>query len=89
MILISKTPRTPGLSTIQDALNMIKTEVKAATEETVEAVETVRVGLRDSAADIKRCIKIREETEGSSKEAAERCNKVVEMVKEIRIRHRT
>ena len=82
--LINKTLRTLDLSTIQDALNMMKTEAKAASEESAKVVETVRVELRNNAADIKRGIKIGEETKTAAQKAAEKGNKVVKMVKEIK-----
>lgn len=66
LTMISKTLRTPDLTTVQDTLNIMQTEVKARAGETTKAVETVRMKLRNNAAYIKRSIMVGEQT-GSSK----------------------
>jgi hypothetical protein len=59
---ISKTLKTPDLTTIQDALSIMQTEAKERAKETAKTIETVTVELRNNAADIKQSISIGEET---------------------------
>jgi hypothetical protein len=42
LTMISKTLRTPDLTTIQDTLNIMQTEAKERAEETAKAMEMVR-----------------------------------------------
>jgi hypothetical protein len=84
LTMISKTLRTPDLTTIQDALNIMQTEAKDIAEETANVIETVKMEMRNNAADIKRSIKIGEETKTAAREATERSKMVVDMVKELK-----
>ncbi|KAI7349593.1 hypothetical protein KC320_g5990 [Hortaea werneckii] len=82
--MISKTPRPPDLTTIQDALNIMQTEAKDIAEETANVIKTVKVEMMNNAADIKRSIKIGGETKAVAREATERSKTVVDMVKEMK-----
>jgi hypothetical protein len=84
LTMISKTLRTPDLTTIQDALIIMQTEAKDIAEETANVIETVKMEMRNNAADIKRSIKIGEETKTAAREATERSKMVVDMVKELK-----
>jgi hypothetical protein len=84
MTTIGKTPRTPDPTTIQDMLNTMQNEAKERAEETPRAMDTVKVKLRNNAADIKRSITIGEETRAAAEEATEKCRKAVEVVKELK-----
>lgn len=84
LTMISKPLRTPDLTTVQDALNIIQTEAKNRGEETANVIETVRMEMRHNVTDIKRSITIGEETKAAAREATERSKKVVEMVKELK-----
>jgi hypothetical protein len=81
LTMISKTLRTPDTTTIQDALNIMQTEAKDIAEETANVIETVKMEMRNDAADIKRSIKIGEETKTAAREAMERSKIVVDIVK--------
>lgn len=82
--MISKTLRTPDLTTVQDVLKIMQTEAKARAEETTKVIESIRMELRNNAADIKRSITLGEETNAAAREAMEKGYKVVEMVKELK-----
>jgi hypothetical protein len=84
LTMISKTLRTPDLTTIQDALIIMQTEAKDIAEETANVIETVKMEMRNNAADIKRSIKIGEETKTAAREATEKSKMVVDMVKELK-----
>jgi hypothetical protein len=84
LTMISKTLRTPDLTTIQDALNIMQTEAKNIAEETANVIETVKMEMRNNTADIKRSIKIGEETKAAAREATDRSMTIVDMVKELK-----
>jgi hypothetical protein len=84
LTMISKTLRTPDLTTIQDALSIMQTEAKERAKEAARAMGTVTVELRNNAADIKRSITIGEETRAAAVEATEKGRKVVEVVRELK-----
>lgn len=84
LTMISKTLRTPDLTTKQDTLNIMQTEAKERAKEMAKDTETVKAGLRNNAADIKRSITIREETRAAAEEAPEKGKKVAEVVKELK-----
>ncbi|KAL1581997.1 hypothetical protein WHR41_09300 [Cladosporium halotolerans] len=67
-----------------DALNIMQIEAKDKAKETANVIETVKVKLRNNAAEIKRSIKIGEETRVAAREATERSKTVVDMVKEVK-----
>lgn len=69
LTMISKTLRTPDLTTIQEALNIMQTEAKAKVEETANVVEAVRMEVRNNAADIMQSI-----TVGPPRGIFQRCN---------------
>lgn len=74
--MISKILRTPDLTTIQDALNIMQTEAEARVEETTKVIETVRVELRNNAADIKRSITFGEETRAAAEKRRRRARRL-------------
>jgi hypothetical protein len=62
----------------------MQTEAKDIAKETANVIETVKMEMRNNAADIKRNIKIREETKTVAREATERSKMVVDIVKELK-----
>jgi septin family protein len=84
LAMISKTLRTPDLTTIQDALSIMQPEAKGIAKETANVIETVKMEVRNNAADIKRSIKIREETKTAAREATESSKMVMDIVKELK-----
>jgi hypothetical protein len=61
----------------------MQTEAKDIAEEPAKVIETVKMEMRNNAADIKRSIKIGEETKTAAREATEGSKMVVDMVKEL------
>jgi ABC-type Fe3+-hydroxamate transport system substrate-binding protein len=84
LTMVSKTLRTPDLTTIQDTLNITQTEAKERAEEIAKPLETVKVELRNNAADIKRSITIGEETRTAAEGATEKGRKVAEEIEELK-----
>jgi hypothetical protein len=84
LTMISKTLRTPDLTTIQDTLRIIQTEADETARESAKVIEIVRMELRSNAADTKRNITIREKTRAAAEEASERGKQIVEVVKELK-----
>ena len=84
LTMISKTLRTRDLTSIQDALSIMQTEAKERSKETAKTMDTVKVELRNIAADIKRSITIGEETRATPVEVTEKGRKVVEVVKDLK-----
>jgi hypothetical protein len=83
LTMISKTLRTPDLTTIQDTLSIVQTEANEIARESAKVMEMVRMELRSNAADIKRNITIGEETRTAAEEASEKGKQIVEVVKEL------
>ena len=84
LTMISKTLRTPDLTTIQDTLSIMQTEANEIARESAKVMEMVRMELRNNAADIKRNITIREKTKATAEEAKEKGKEIVEVVKELK-----
>jgi hypothetical protein len=81
LTVISKTLRIPEFTTIQDALNMMQSEVKDIAEETVHITKTVKMEMRNTSVDIKRSIKIGEERKAATRESMGRSRTTVNIVK--------
>ena len=84
LTMISKTLRTPDLTTIQDTLSIMQTEADEAARESAKVMEMVRMELRNNAADIKRNITIGEKTKAAAEEAKEKGKEIVEAVNELK-----
>lgn len=84
LTMISKTLRTPDLTTIQDTLSIMQTEAEETARESAKVMEMVRMELRNNAADIKRNITIGEKTKATAEEAREKGKEIVEVVKELK-----
>ena len=84
LTMISKTLRTPDLTTIQDTLSIMQTEAEETARESAKVMEMVRMEMRNNAADIKRNITIGEKTRAAAEEAREKGKEIVEVVKELK-----
>lgn len=84
LTMISKTLRTPDLTTIHDMLTVMQTEADETARESAKVMEMVRMELRNNAADIKRNITIGEKTRAVAEEASEKGKEIVEVVKELK-----
>lgn len=84
LTMISKTLRTPDLTTIQDTLSIMQTEADEIARESAKVMEMVRTELRNNAADIKRNITIGEKTKAAAEEAREKGKEIVEAVNELK-----
>lgn len=84
LTMISKTLRTPDLTTIHDTLTIMRTEADETARESAKVMEMVRMELRNNAADIKRSITVGEKTRAAAEEASEKGKEIVEIVKELK-----
>jgi hypothetical protein len=84
LTMISKTLRTPDLTTIQDTLRIMQTEADETARESAKAMEIVIMELRSNAADTRRNITIGEKTRAAAEEASERGKQILEVVKELK-----